>query len=426
MFAIPTYADLQHSLATYLMRFRSLPFYLIALLLHLLFFLIFGTYEVTHRGGGEVISVFSAPAPVAAAAPNVPPPPPPPPREERNPISAALPKGGRMQAITTVGAAGTAFYVKSAQVIAPETRAPDRTSGMDAKSKLTTDNLRTSNLPAVELRRVLTRASSFVRGGTGVSGTGRSTRAKFQCYWAIYQRGDWNCNPTALPNMMNQIARWSRDRIQQRVEPQPIVVSSKDLFTVKPPFIFITGHKDFTFTEEEIENLRQYLHAGGAIWADNDLPGRRSRFDMAFRREMKRVLTDRDFERLPETHPIMYSYFTLRELPSGVNFYREPIEVVRLIADEIAIVYTLNAYGDMWESALDENDRIDRQLYRTGPRSGYYKWGPHFGNYFTHSHYRNINDETVPLAYKLGINIVVHLLTRYDDRLRAMGIQPGS
>ena len=406
----------------FLERFRSLPFYLIAILLHVLFFLIFGTYEVTDREGSSVVSVFTAPAPASAPEP-VAPPPPPPDRMVKDIKAAALPASSArsVNMITASGPGSTVFIAPPPTLAnAMATHAPAKVQGPDLKL----DSQLSGNLPAVQLRQMLSRASGFVQSGTGVSGSGKSTRAKFACYWAIYQGGDWNCNPTSLSNLTTQVARWSRDRIQQKAEPQPIVVSSKDLFTVKPPFIFITGHKDFTFSEEEVENLRQYLHAGGAIWADNDLPGRRSRFDMAFRREMKRVLTDKDFEKLPDEHPIMFSYYSLiRKLPAGMNFYQEPIEVIRLIANEIAVVYTLNAYGDLWECALDETDRIDRNLYRTGPRTAYHKWGPHYGSYYTSTHYRNVTDESVVNAYRLGINIVVHLLNRYDDRLRAMGVQ---
>jgi hypothetical protein len=420
MISVARFADLPGLFAT---RLRSLPFYLVALLLHLLFFLIFGTYTVSERAE-SVVTIFTAPEPVAPSAANVPPPPPPPQeRPLQNVSSPATPTPSirnNVRAITSGGRTANQLVASPAMIASTISQ---QSQVRNAPSSMSLDASRgAANIPALQLRQMLSRASGFVQAGTGVSGSGRATRARFACYWAIYQGGDWNCNPTALPNLTAQVARWSRDRIQQKVEPQPIVVSSKDLFTIKPPFIFITGHKDFTFTDEEVENLRQYLHAGGAIWADNDLPGRRSRFDLAFRREMKRVLTDRDFEKLPEDHPVMTAYYPLRKLPSGMNFYQEPIEVLRLIANEIAVVYTLNAYGDFWESALDENDKIDRQLYRTSARAGYHKWGPHFGSYYTATHYRNVTDEAVVNAYKLGINIVVHLLTRYDDRLRAMGV----
>ncbi|MFA7004996.1 MAG: DUF4159 domain-containing protein, partial [Verrucomicrobiia bacterium] len=322
----------------------------------MLFFLIFGTYTVSERAG-EVITVFTAPEPVAPPA-NVPPPPPPSQdRSLQNVSSPALPSPAirnNLRVITSGGRTSSQLIRSPAMIATTISQSQVRTT-----TSMSLDSSRgAANIPAIKLRQMLTTAAGFLQSGSSVSGSGKATRARFACYWAIYQGGDWNCNPLALPNLTMQVARWSRDRIQQKTEPQPIVVSSKDLFTIKPPFIFITGHKDFTFTDEEIENLRQYLHAGGAIWADNDLPGRRSRFDIAFRREMKRVLTDRDFEKLPEDHPIMAAYYPLRKLPSGMNFYQEPIEVLRLIADEIAVVYTLNAYGDLWESALDENDKI--------------------------------------------------------------------
>ncbi|MBM3888047.1 MAG: DUF4159 domain-containing protein [Verrucomicrobia bacterium] len=408
-------------------RFRSLPFYLVAVLLHLLFLLIFGTYELSPAGGPPVITQFTAPEqrPDIPAAP--PPPPPPSSSEQRKDLTAPLPAASKVAMISVAGHANAAFYTKPVTEISPTAiRQADKSASVEVKSRLSSADVGGANLPAVKLRQVLTRAYNFVRDGTGVSGTGKATRAEFQCYWAIYQYGDWNCNPASLSNLTMQVSRWSNRRIRQKIDPKPIVVSSKDLFTIKPPFIYVTGHKDFKFTDQEVDNLQQYLHAGGAIWADNSLPGRRSRFDMAFRREMKRVLTDKDFEPLPDIHPIMMSWFTIRELPASMNFYREPIEIIRLIADEIAIVYTLNAYGDLWESALDENDRIDRQLYRLGPRQGYHKWGPHYGSYYTATHYRNVNDDSVLNAYKLGINIVVHLLNRYENRLRAMGIRPGS
>ncbi len=403
-------------------RLRAFPFYLVALLLHLLFMLIFGTYTVSEHAE-QVITIFTAPQPVTPPAANVPPPPPPSQdRSLRNVSSPAPPSPAIRNTARALGGGRTAGQTVTAPTMIATATAQQSQIRASATA-MSLDPSHGANVPALKLRQALSRAAGFLQAGAGVSGSGRATRARFACYWAIYKGGDWNCNPTALPNLATQVARWSRDRIQQKAEPQPIVVSSKDLFTIKPPFIFITGHKDFTFTEEEIENLRQYLHAGGAIWADNDLPGHRSRFDIAFRREMKRVFTDRDFEKLPEDHPIMASFFPLRKLPSGMNFYQEPVEVLRLIAGEIAVVYTLNAYGDFWESALDENDKIDRQLYRTSVQGGYHKWGPHFGSYYSSTHYRNVTDESVVNAYKLGINIVVHLLNRYDDRLRGMGVQ---
>ena len=63
------------------------------------------------------------------------------------------------------------------------------------------------------------------------------------------------------------------------------------------------------------------LLVGGCVWADSALAGRRSRFDMAFRREMKRVLPDRDFETVEDNHEMFDTFFDRISLPPGMNGY---------------------------------------------------------------------------------------------------------
>lgn len=245
--------------------------------------------------------------------------------------------------------------------------------------------------------------------------------ATFTCYIGQYADGDWNCNPTAIENLMIQIVRWSGGRINASVQPEPLDLASDQIFKVKAPFIFITGHRDFRFTEAEVKNLREYLMVGGAIWADNSLPGRHSRFDEAFRSEMKRVLPDRAFEPLPADHPVFRAHFKLDGAPSGMNLYEEPIEQIRL-HDELAVLYTLNAYSDLWETALNDRGQIDTETYLDEDTGRlYHKWGPHWGSYLTGFLYRNVNDRSIRESSQLGLNIVVHLLTRFDEKFRMLG-----
>ena len=71
-----------------MMRFRSLPFYLVAVLLHVLFLLIFGTYAVSEKGA-TVITQFTAPDQKVAPGPPPPPPPPPPEKQKTTPVQKA-------------------------------------------------------------------------------------------------------------------------------------------------------------------------------------------------------------------------------------------------------------------------------------------------------------------------------------------------
>jgi hypothetical protein len=271
--------------------------------------------------------------------------------------------------------------------------------------------------------------------GTG-SGTGtRQREFEFTAFVAKYSGGNWNSvfrvvdgiPQGALPNLLEFMSKESREKIKTNYNKvEPIQLDSDKLFAVKPPFIFFTGSRDFVLTEKEVANLQKYLRLGGAIWGDSSVPGRGSRFDIAFRREMKRVMPDKDkeFEELPANERMFGAapYFTeVKQQPPGLNYYDEPVYVLRYFG-EISIIYTANDYGDMWgfgikqkgprewEINIDRNARnepvaLDSQLYSN---SGLY--------------IHNVNP-LPPMAslldtYKFGTNMILHLLTRWEDKLR--------
>ncbi len=235
-----------------------------------------------------------------------------------------------------------------------------------------------------------------------VSGKGRATKATFTPVLTKYAGGDWNKDQKSLPNLMTEINR--RSNIKATVTPKIVGAASKDIFDC--PFVYFTGTKDFKFTEAEVLNLRKYLLQGGLVWADNGLPGRRSRFDMAFRRGMKRVMPDRRFEAISRNHPIFTSFYKFREVPSAMNFRKDPIEVMK-IDKRIAVIYTLNDYVAFWRTRFNEKGEV---------LPGYDEdWEWNCGNYWlswNRWQYENLSVETVENAYRLGVNIVAYLLTR--------------
>ena len=249
----------------------------------------------------------------------------------------------------------------------------------------------------------------------GVKGRGRNTKAAFTIFKAKYQDGDWNCTPGDVPNLLFQIRQWSRDRLKAKEHPEILDIGTEKLFEIKPPFVYLTGHKNFTLTETEVTNLREYLMLGGCVWADSALAGRRSRFDVAFRREMKRVLPDRDFEEVPDDHEMFDNFFPQVGLPSGMNSYSEPAELIN-IGDELAVLYTLNGYGHYWEAKLNDDNRVETRLVNLGGSNWGHTFGPHWSGQYTDVVFRNYNHETVLDSYRFGINVVVHLLVRYQDK----------
>ena len=190
------------------------------------------------------------------------------------------------------------------------------------------------------------------------------------------------------------------------------------LFSVKPPFVFMTGTRDFRLSDKEVENLQKYIRLGGAIWGDSSVPGRNSRFDIAFRREMKRVIpdVDKDWEVLPINHPIFTSqayYPEVKEVPSGLNYYREPVYALKIYG-EVAILYTPNDYGDMWQIGLNDQGQIDmrRDVNWRFVAINQVIWENRA------TYLRNIAPDSLANTYKFGTNVVIHLLTRWEDKTR--------
>jgi len=248
----------------------------------------------------------------------------------------------------------------------------------------------------------------------------------FTAFLGRYQGGNWNSTVRvqngeitggSLPNLLYAMSKWSKNRIKTNErEVKAIDLDSPELLTARPPFIFLTGTRDFKLTDSEIENVRNYLRLGGAIWGDSSVPGKRSAFDLAFRREMRRVLPDADqkFEPLAENHEIFANgyYKQIRTLPGGVNHYREPVHVLRW-SGEIAVIHTANDYGDMWQVGLDQNGQIDTSRNERGE---YIALNATLWNH-RETYVRNLEQPAVEQAYQFGINMVLHLLTRWEDRL---------
>jgi len=273
-------------------------------------------------------------------------------------------------------------------------------------------------------------SNSWAKGGQGGFGTSVKNREfEFTAYLAKYSGGDWASTVRiangkivagSLPNLLYTMQKFSKDKIKANPQAEPLDLASEVIFAKKPPFIFFTGHRDFTLTPKEVENLQKYIRLGGCIWGDSSLPGQRSRFDIAFRREMRRVVpdVDKDFEKLPDNHPIFTKnlyYPEIRGIPPGLNYYKEPIYALMYFG-QIAILYTPNDYGDMWQFGLN-----DQWKFETGRTEG--------GQYVAmnaalwdrrETYFRNINEEAVKATYQFGTNIVIHLLTRWEDMTRSV------
>lgn len=250
--------------------------------------------------------------------------------------------------------------------------------------------------------------------------------ATFPVYVASYANGDWACNlrldkdgnivAGSMPDLVAKINEWSHGKIQGQVVQKPLNIGSSELLDKMPPFIFFTGHKDFVLTDQEIENLQRYLHDGGAIWGDNALAGAGSRFDVAFRREMKRVVPDKDknFEPMSMSDDAFTkNFYRLTEIPHGMNYYAEP--PLHLDIDgKLAIIYTPNDYSDMMFMRILPKD-TEIYIKDVVPPNTLYTQQSFWYN--RDVFFRNFDLGDSLAVHHLGMDIVAYLLVRFDDVL---------
>jgi len=259
-----------------------------------------------------------------------------------------------------------------------------------------------------------------------ISGNGKKAEYEFTAFIGQYSGGNWNStvrvsngkiDAGSLPNLLYLMSAWTKDRVRTNyTNVRAIRLDSDELLNVRPPFIFLTGTRDFQLTDKEVENLRAYLKVGGCIWGDSSVPGQRSRFDLAFKREMRRVVADVDknFEPLPADHPLYsQAYFKdVKEMPAGLNNYRLPICAMKMYG-EVAIIYTANDYGDMWQIGLDQDGKIDLSRNAAGQ---YVAVNP--AVYDQRDVYiRNLDRDSLEASYRFGANVVMHLLTRWQSKV---------
>lgn len=168
--------------------------------------------------------------------------------------------------------------------------------------------------------------------------------------------GDWYSNPTALPNLVT----FCNQEIGTAISPQPVTVEthSPDLFNY--PFVHMTGHGNVYFSEEDAENLRNYLLSGGFLHADDN-------YGMAvyFKEAMKSVFPEKDWEVLPSSHPIFNQAFRFPEgLPKIHEHDGLPPEALGIFhEDRLIVLFTYESdLGNGWEDPEVHNDPQEVRL----------------------------------------------------------------
>jgi len=168
--------------------------------------------------------------------------------------------------------------------------------------------------------------------------------------------GDWYSNPSSLPNLLNFVAEAAPlDVYREEVR---VSIMDKQLFSY--PYLYLNGHGNIRFSDDEVLRLRKYLQAGGFLHADDNYG-----MDLSFRREMKRVFPNNELVELPFNHPIYHCFYNF---PNGLPKIHEhdgkPAQGLGIFyQSRLVVFYTYQCdLGDGWEDPEVHHDPPEKHL----------------------------------------------------------------
>ena len=168
--------------------------------------------------------------------------------------------------------------------------------------------------------------------------------------------GDWYANPTALPNLIG----FSNKHINTLISENPtsIAVGNSDLFNY--PIVFMTGHGNVYFSEEEAKNLREYLISGGFLHISDNYG-----LDKYIRRELKKVFSTIELQEIPNNHPIYNQTFIFKNGLPKIHEHdkKEPKGFGLFFKGRLVCFYDYESdLSDGWEDASIHNNPEEIRL----------------------------------------------------------------
>ena len=162
--------------------------------------------------------------------------------------------------------------------------------------------------------------------------------------------GDWYSDPSSLPNLLTYV----KENTPVSIAPEEVRIKLTDDNANQYPYLYLTGHGNLRFTDNEVIALRSILMNGGFLHADDNYG-----MDASFRREIKRVFPNKDLIHLPHDHPVFHIYYSLpKGLPKVHKHDNKPSQALALFEGKrMILLYTYESdLGDGWEDASVHQD----------------------------------------------------------------------
>lgn len=165
--------------------------------------------------------------------------------------------------------------------------------------------------------------------------------------------GDWYGNPTSLPNLIE----FCNANINTKIQSKPEVVEAGSIDIFQYPLLHMTGHGNVFFSEDDAENLRNYLISGGFLHIDDNYG-----LQPYITKELKKVFPDKELIELPKTHKIFNIAYKFPEgLPKiHVHDGKRPQAFGIFYEGRLVLLFTYESdLGNGWEDSEVHNDPIE-------------------------------------------------------------------
>ena len=162
--------------------------------------------------------------------------------------------------------------------------------------------------------------------------------------------GDWYANPSSLPNLLGAVRE--RTGLPTAREEKVVALGDDELWNV--PYIYMTGHGNVRFSDQDLAVLRRYLQQGGFLHVDDNYG-----MDESVRRELTRLFPDAPLVEVPLEHPI---YHVVYDFPKGIPKIHEhdkkPAQGFGIFLEGRLVVYYSyqSDLGDGWEDPQVHKD----------------------------------------------------------------------
>lgn len=162
---------------------------------------------------------------------------------------------------------------------------------------------------------------------------------------AMYASGTWNPHPSAGPKLLDYLNK----NAGLTVSPEQVNVPLTDRNLANYPFLYMTGSRKFSLSDEEKKAIKEYVERGGFLFADAACGS--LEFDASFKSLMNEVFPASPLEAIPADSPLYrIAYDTTRvRYTAAVRELNPSLDTLMLygvkLDKRVAVVYSPYCIG---------------------------------------------------------------------------------